>query len=87
MDLSTRRSRCAFRYRRVSGYRRAWLTIPCATRVVDRHLQFWDINTGECLATLDWANAEGHRGVVRDLKFDARLMVSGGDDKAIKVCS
>ena len=47
--------------------------------------QFWDIHTGECLETLDWVNSEGHKGVVRNLMFDTWLMVSGGDDKAIKV--
>lgn len=41
------------------------------TRIVsgslDCNLKFWDVNTGQCLKTVDWKASEGHTGVVRSV--------------------
>lgn len=37
------------------------------------------------MATLDWVRSEGHKGVIRNLKFDSWLMISAADDKTLKV--
>jgi F-box/WD-40 domain protein 7 len=32
---------------------------------LDGDIRFWDVHTGDCVETLDWIRAEGHRGVIR----------------------
>ena len=32
---------------------------------LDSNLKFWDLHTGQCTSTIDWAHSEGHTGVVR----------------------
>jgi len=54
---------------------------------LDRTIKLWDLNTGDCLSTLDWMSSEGHTGVVRCLQTDAWRIVSAADDKTIKVWS
>lgn len=48
----------------------------------DNTIRLWDLNTGECLATLD-----GHEAGVRTIAIspDGQLLVSGSADKTIKL--
>ncbi|CAF3358346.1 unnamed protein product [Rotaria socialis] len=52
---------------------------------LDYDIRFWHLSTGECCQKLDWISKEGHRGVIRTLKADSWRVVSGADDKTIKV--
>lgn len=49
------------------------------------NLVFWDLVQGRETYVLDWARHEGHRGVIRCLAADARRIVTGSDDKTIKI--
>ncbi|UJR31791.1 hypothetical protein I4U23_019269 [Adineta vaga] len=52
---------------------------------LDYDIRFWHLSTGECCQKIDWISKEGHRGVIRALKADSWRVVSGADDKTIKV--
>ncbi len=52
---------------------------------LDYDIRFWQLSTGECCQKIDWISKEGHRGVIRTLKADSWRVVSGADDKTIKV--
>jgi F-box/WD-40 domain protein 7 len=52
---------------------------------LDYDIRFWHLSTGECCQKIDWISKEGHRGVIRTLKADSWRVVSGADDKTIKV--
>ena len=52
---------------------------------LDYDIRFWYLSTGECCEKIDWISKEGHRGVIRALKADSWRVVSGADDKTIKV--
>ena len=52
---------------------------------LDYDIRFWQLSTGECCQKIDWISKEGHRGVIRALKADSWRVVSGADDKTIKV--
>lgn len=52
---------------------------------LDYDIRFWRLSTGECSQRIDWISKEGHRGVIRTLKADSWRVVSGADDKTIKV--
>jgi WD40 repeat protein len=48
----------------------------------DNTLKLWDLDTGECLATL-----EGHEAGVKSVAFspDGKMLVSGSADNTIKL--
>lgn len=52
---------------------------------LDYDIRFWHLSTGECCQRIDWISKEGHRGVIRTLQADSWRVVSGADDKTIKV--
>jgi F-box/WD-40 domain protein 7 len=52
---------------------------------LDYDIRFWQLSTGDCCQKIDWISKEGHRGVIRTLKADSWRVVSGADDKTIKV--
>ena len=52
---------------------------------LDYDIRFWQLSTGDCRQKIDWISKEGHRGVIRALKADSWRVVSGADDKTIKV--
>lgn len=52
---------------------------------LDYDIRFWRLSTGQCCQKIDWISKEGHRGVIRTLQADSWRVVSGADDKTIKV--
>lgn len=52
---------------------------------LDGDLRFWDLDHGTCMDTLDWIRSEGHTGVIRCLQADRWRLVSGSDDKCVKI--
>lgn len=52
---------------------------------LDYDIRFWQLSTGQCCQKIDWISKEGHRGVIRTLQADSWRVVSGADDKTIKV--
>ena len=46
--------------------------------------QFWSIQTGVCVGTLDWVRSEGHKGVIRNLKFDEYVLYNNPKKKKNK---